>query len=163
MKKIILVLISSFTFFAISFSAQAIKVGALYLDTAGFFGEIKYGIESAGESEGIELTGANSQSDVAREAEFIDTLLATGVDVVIMSPVSTESSVAAVERLAEAGVPVVCYNTCLNDEDAKRLAFALVTTSQRELGYPVGIIAGNWAIKAGIDLKIGIPAIIPTG
>ena len=73
-----------------------------------------------------------------------------------MSPVSTESSVAAVERLAEAGVPVVCYNTCLNEEDAKRLAYALVTTSQRELGYPVGIIAGNWAIKAGIDLKIGI-------
>ena len=73
-----------------------------------------------------------------------------------MSPVSTDSSVAAVERLAEAGVPVVCYNTCLNDEDAKRLAYALVTTSQRELGYPVGVIAGNWAIKAGIDLKIGI-------
>mgnify|MGYP001383583090 CR=1 FL=1 len=46
--------------------------------------------------------------------------------------------------------------TCLNDDDAKRLAYALVTTSQRELGYPVGIIAGNWAIKAGIDLKIGI-------
>ena len=98
---------------AISFSAQAIKVGALYLDTAGFFGEIKYGIESAGESEGIELTGANSQSDVAREAEFIDTLLATGVDVVIMSPVSTESSVAAVERLAEAGIPVAVSYTHL--------------------------------------------------
>ena len=156
MKKFIFIIASAITFLTISFSANALKVGALYLDTAGFFGEIKYGIEKAGEEEGIELTGANSQSDVAREAEFIDTLLATGVDVVIMSPVSTESSVAAVERLAEAGVPVVCYNTCLNDEDAKRLAYALVTTSQRELGYPVGIIAGNWAIKAGIDLKIGI-------
>ena len=44
MRKIILILISSFTFLAISFSANAIKVGALYLDTAGFFGEIKYGI-----------------------------------------------------------------------------------------------------------------------
>ena len=74
MKKIILVLISSLTFLAISSSANAIKVGALYLDTAGFFGEIKVGIEAAGAEEGIELTGANSQSDVAKESEFIDTL-----------------------------------------------------------------------------------------
>ena len=42
MKKIFLVLISSITFLAFSNSANAIKVGALYLDTAGFFGEIKY-------------------------------------------------------------------------------------------------------------------------
>ena len=156
MKKIFLVLISSITFLAFSNSANAIKVGALYLDTAGFFGEIKYGIESAGADEGIELTGANSQSDVAKESEFIDTLIAKGVDVVVMSPVSTDSSVAAVERLAEAGIPVVCYNTCLNDDAAARLAYALVTTSQRELGYPVGVMAGEWAIKAEIDLKIGI-------
>ena len=93
MKKIFLVLISSITFLAFSNSANAIKVGALYLDTAGFFGEIKYGIESAGADEGIELTGANSQSDVAKESEFIDTLIAKGVDVVVMSPVSTDSSV----------------------------------------------------------------------
>jgi simple sugar transport system substrate-binding protein len=156
MKKIILVLISALTFLTVSSSANAIKVGALYLDTAGFFGEIKVGIEAAGAEEGIELTGANSQSDVAKESEFIDTLIAKGVDVVIMSPVSTDSSVAAVERLAEAGIPVVCYNTCLNDDDATRLAYALVTTSQRELGYPVGVMAGEWAIKAEIDLKIGI-------
>ena len=156
MRKIFLVLISSISILAVSFSANAIKVGALYLDTAGFFGEIKYGIESAGADEGIELTGANSQSDVAKESEFIDTLIAKGLDVVFMSPVSTDSSVAAVERLAEAGIPVVCYNTCLNDDDASRLAYALVTTSQRELGYPVGVMAGEWAIKAEIDLKIGI-------
>ena len=59
MKKILLVLLSSLTFLAVSSSANAIKVGALYLDTAGFFGEIKVGIEAAGAEEGIELTGAN--------------------------------------------------------------------------------------------------------
>ena len=91
--------------------SNAIKVGALYLDTQGFFGEIKVGIESAGAEEGIELTGANSEGDVAKESEFIDILIAKGVDVVVMSPVSTEASVAAVERLSEAGIPVVCYNT----------------------------------------------------
>ena len=156
MKNIILTLISLFSVLTFSLSANAIKVGALYLDTQGFFGEIKVGIESAGAEEGIELTGANSEGDVAKESEFIDILIAKGVDVVVMSPVSTEASVAAVERLSEAGIPVVCYNTCLTDADAERLVYALVTTSQRDLGFPVGVLAGEWAIKAEIDLKIGI-------
>jgi ABC-type sugar transport system substrate-binding protein len=156
MKNIILTLISLFSVLTFSLSANAIKVGALYLDTQGFFGEIKVGIESAGEVAGIELTGANSEGDVAKESEFIDILIAKGVDVVVMSPVSTEASVAAVERLSEAGIPVVCYNTCLTDADAERLVYALVTTSQRTLGFPVGVLAGEWAIKAEIDLKIGI-------
>ena len=73
-----------------------------------------------------------------------------------MSPVSTEASVAAVERLAEAGIPIVCYNTCLSDADSEKYIFALVTTSQFDLGLPVGKLAGEWAIKAGIELKIGI-------
>ena len=73
-----------------------------------------------------------------------------------MSPVSTEASVAAVERLSEAGIPVVCYNTCLTDADAERLVYALVTTSQRTLGFPVGVMAGEWAIKLRSILKIGI-------
>ena len=77
MKKILLILISAFILSVSSASAK-IKVGALYLDTAGFFGEIKVGIEAAGAAEGIDLTGANSQSDVAKESEFIDTLIATG-------------------------------------------------------------------------------------
>ena len=55
MKKIILVLISSLTFLAISSSANAIKVGALYLDTAGFCGEIKVGIEAAEQKKELSL------------------------------------------------------------------------------------------------------------
>ena len=96
------------------------------------------------------------QADVTKESEFIDQLIAAGVEAVVMSPVSTEASVAAVERLAEAGIPIVCYNTCLSDADSERLIYALVTTSQFDLGLPVGILAGEWANKAEIELKIGI-------
>ena len=46
MKKILLMLISLFTFITIKSSANAIKIETLYLDTARFFGEIKVGIES---------------------------------------------------------------------------------------------------------------------
>ena len=42
MKKIFLIIASAISLTIFSFSANALKVGALYLDTAGFFGEIKY-------------------------------------------------------------------------------------------------------------------------
>ena len=156
MKKIILLLFSFVVIIFSSFSASAVKIGAIYLDSQGFYGGIQKGIMTAGADEGVELLGNNSQADVTKESEFIDQLIAAGVEAVVMSPVSTEASVAAVERLAEAGIPIVCYNTCLSDADSEKYIFALVTTSQFDLGLPVGKLAGEWAIKAGIELKIGI-------
>ena len=156
MNKIILLTISSLVICISSFSANAVKIGAIYLDSQGFYGGIQKGIMTAGADEGVELLGNNSQGDVTKESEFIDQLIAAGVEGVVMSPVSAEASVAAVERLAEAGIPIVCYNTCLSDSDSERLIYALVTTSQFDLGLPVGRLAGEWALKAGIELKIGI-------
>ena len=156
MKKLIMLIIASLAIIFSSFSASAVKIGAIYLDSQGFYGGIQKGIMTAGADEGVELLGNNSQADVTKESEFIDQLIAAGVEAVVMSPVSTEASVAAVERLAEAGIPIVCYNTCLSDADSEKYIFALVTTSQFDLGLPVGKLAGEWAIKAGIELKIGI-------
>ena len=151
-----MLIIASLAIIFSSFSASAVKIGAIYLDSQGFYGGIQKGIMTAGADEGVELLGNNSQADVTKESEFIDQLIAAGVEAVVMSPVSTEASVAAVERLAEAGIPIVCYNTCLSDADSEKYIFALVTTSQFDLGLPVGKLAGEWAIKAGIELKIGI-------
>ena len=156
MKRLIAISISSLLIILSSFAANAIKIGAIYLDSQGFYGGIQKGIMVAGAEEGIELLGNNSQADVTKESEFIDQLIAAGVEAVVMSPVSTEASVAAVERLAEAGIPIVCYNTCLKDEDSARLISALVTTSQTALGIHIGRLAGEWANKAEIELKIGI-------
>ena len=156
MKKILSVFISSFVIVLASFSANAVKVGAIYMDSQGFYGGVQKGIITGAGDMGVELIGNNSQGDVTKESEFIDQLISAGVEAVIMSPVSTEASVAAVERIREAGIPVVCYNTCLKDEDSARLISALVTTSQTALGIHIGRLAGEWANKAEIELKIGI-------
>ena len=156
MKKILSVFISSFVIIFASFSANAVKVGAIYMDSQGFYGGVQKGIITGAGDMGVELIGNNSQGDVTKESEFIDQLISAGVEAVIMSPVSTEASVAAVERIREAGIPVVCYNTCLKDEDSARLISALVTTSQTALGIHIGRLAGEWANKAEIELKIGI-------
>ena len=72
MKRLIAISISSLLIILSSFAANAIKIGAIYLDSQGFYGGIQKGIMVAGAEEGIELLGNNSQADVTKESEFID-------------------------------------------------------------------------------------------
>lgn len=132
-------------------SAQEVTIGALYLDAQGFYGDIKKGIEAGAGDERVRLLGQNSQGDAAKEAQFASTLIASKVSAIIMSPVSATASVPVVKQAAEAGIPVICYNTCVNDEDAKKYVKALVTTDQYKLGYDVGVVAGNYFKGKGID------------
>lgn len=74
----------------------------------------------------------------------------------IMSPVSTEASVPSVERVVEAGIPVVCYNTCLTDADTERLVGGLVTTNQFDFGKNLGERAAAYIQASGEAAHIGI-------
>ena len=126
------------------------KIGALYLDAQGFYGGIKKGIEDGAKTDGLELLGQNSGGDATKEAQFMSTLVSGGVKAIIMSPVSDTASVPIVRQAHDAGIPVVCYNTCIEDDAAKEFVYALVTTDQTQMGYDVGVIAGNYFKDAGI-------------
>lgn len=130
---------------------EQITIGALYLDAQGFYGGIKKGIETGAGSSDIRLLGQNSQGDASREAQFASTLISSGAKAIIMSPVSATASVPVVRQAFEAGIPVVCYNTCINDEDAKKYVKALVTTDQFRLGYDVGVEAAAYFAGKNID------------
>jgi sugar transport system substrate-binding protein len=130
---------------------DGVTIGALYLDAQGFYGGIKKGIETGAGSSNIRLLGQNSQGDAAREAQFASTLISSKVKAIIMSPVSATASVPVVKQAFEAGIPVICYNTCINDEDAKKYVQALVTTDQFALGYDVGVVAGDYFVANKID------------
>lgn len=131
--------------------AQEVTIGALYLDAQGFYGGIKKGIEEGAGSSEVRLLGQNSQGDASREAQFASTLIASKVSAIIMSPVSATASVPIVKQAFDAGIPVICYNTCINDDDAKKYVKALVTTDQFKLGYDVGVVAGDYFKSKGID------------
>ena len=137
-------------------TAQENTIGVLFLDSQGFFGEIQKGILEGAASENITLITDNSESDPVQESNFLDAAIGAGVAAVIISPVSQEASVPAVERVADAGIPVVCYNTCLADEDMERLAGGLVTTDQAELGRGVGGVAADELAGSGQSARIGL-------
>jgi ABC-type sugar transport system substrate-binding protein len=132
------------------------NLGVLFLDSHGFFGGIQKGIvEGAGDAD-VSLITSNSEADPVKEAEFLDTAIGAGVDAVIMSPVSVEASVTAIERVVEAGIPVICYNTCLSDEDTERLAGGLVTTNQFDFGKDIGVVAAGHVKASGQPARVGI-------
>lgn len=130
---------------------QQVSIGALYLDAQGFYGGIKKGIEAGAAGDKLRLLGQNSQGDASREASFASTLISSKVDAIIMSPVSATASVPVVRQAAEAGIPVICYNTCIDDEDAKKYVKALVTTDQTKLGYDAGVVAADYFVSHHID------------
>ena len=135
--------------------AQDTQLAVLFLDSQGFFGGIQKGIVEGAADSNISLISSNSEGDPAIESEFLDTVIGAGVKAVIMSPVSVEASVPAIERVVEAGIPVVCYNTCRSDEDTERLAGGLVTTNQFDFGKGLGEVAAEHIAASGAAARVG--------
>jgi simple sugar transport system substrate-binding protein len=130
---------------------KRIRIGALYLDAQGFYGGIRKGIQVGAASQSLELIGQNSQGNAARESSFMATLIGSDVDAIIMSPVSETGSAPVVRQAADAGIPVVCYNTCISGDAARKYVKALVTTDQAKMGEQVGELAARYFIGKHLD------------
>ncbi|WP_164667707.1 sugar ABC transporter substrate-binding protein [Virgibacillus doumboii] len=72
-----------------------------------FFVEVKESAEQAAKDSNIELSVVNANSDLAQQMSGIEDLIQQGVDVLIIDPVDSKGSVAAVESANEAGIPVI--------------------------------------------------------
>lgn len=133
---------------------KPVRVGALYLDAQGFYGGIRKGIQVGAASQSLDLIGQNSQGDAARESSFMTTLVGSRVDAIIMSPVSDTGSVPLVRQAADAGIPVVCYNTCVSGDAARKFVKALVTTDQVKMGEQVGNLSARYFLKKQVNAPL---------
>ena len=133
---------------------KRVRVGALYLDAQGFYGGIRKGIQVGAASQSLDLIGQNSQGDAARESSFMTTLVGSNVDAIIMSPVSDTGSVPLVRQAADAGIPVVCYNTCVSGDAARKFVKALVTTDQVKMGEQVGNLSARYFLKKQVNAPL---------
>ena len=90
-------------------ATKDITVGAIYLDTQGYYAGVRQGVQDAAKSTDakIQLIETNAQGDISKESSFIDTLVARNVDAIILSAVSANGSSRAVRRANEAGIPVI--------------------------------------------------------
>lgn len=81
---------------------------------------------------------ADINNDVSKEHEVLSAFATKGVDLVVTSVASATGSAAAIRRLDNADVPVVCYNTCLAPPLDEQLTEAFVTNDQKGLGTSTG-------------------------
>lgn len=130
-----------------------IRIGAMYLDSQGYYGGVRAGVQQAADASGVDvkIIESTSSGDVAKESSFMSSLIASGVDAIIMSAVSSDGSVAAVKEAYDAGIPVICYNTCVNDDATQKYVAAYILGDPVEFGRMLGEFAGNYFKDAGDD------------
>ncbi len=136
-----------------------LTIGAIYLDAQGFYAGVRKGVQVGGADLGknLSIIETNAGGDVGKEASFIDRLVSAGVQAIVLSAVSPDGSVRAIKRAHEAGIPVVCYNTCINEADMKQYVYAYAVGDPFTFGYKIGEVAAADFVKAGkTEPKIGV-------
>lgn len=132
----------------------SVTVGFVQLHADTFFGNIEKGIADGLGSDG-EVVTINYDSDASKEAQAYDNLISRGVDVIVTSPLDPDASVAGIRNASQAGIPVICVNTCINDDAAAQYVTAFVVSDNEQLGTQTGERA-----VAFIDEKLGGKATI---
>lgn len=133
-------------------------IGAILFGRDSFFENIQRGMEQGAAEAGAELLVSIHDHDIAKETEFIEDYIARGVDAIVITPESLDASVAALRKAKEAGVTIVCFNTCINEKDAKELVSAFYETDQASLGQQTGEYLVKWleTNMAGQEVNVGI-------
>jgi sugar transport system substrate-binding protein len=143
----------------VAVSQEELSIGAIYLDAQGYYAGVRAGINDRSVDLGrpVNVIETNARGDVSKESSFINTLAAADIDALIISAVSADGSVRALERAAERGIPVVCYNTCVNEEAMEQYVFAYAVGDPFRFGEIIGQRAAEFITENGItDAKIGV-------
>nr|WP_249226340.1 substrate-binding domain-containing protein [Entomohabitans teleogrylli] len=132
---------------------KTLTVGAIYLDTQGYYAGVRQGVQDAAARSGVkvQLIETNAQGDISKESSFIDTLVARNVDAIILSAVSENGSSRTVRRASEAGIPVICYNTCINAKGVEKYVAAYLVGDPLEFGRKLGNAAADYFLAANIS------------
>jgi len=71
-----------------------------------FFVTMKEEAEAAAERLGVQIVFADALNDSAKQAADMETFIALGVDAILVSPITTDGLVPAIEQAVDAGIPV---------------------------------------------------------
>lgn len=100
-----------------------------------FMQTVQAGMQAAADEAGAELILGNSENDLVTETSLIEDYITRGVDAIVITPISADGSLAALQAAKEAGITIICFNTCVNEEG---IADAYYVTENRDLGTTTG-------------------------
>lgn len=134
---------------------KPLTIGVIELFANPHFAEARKGLEDHAKKNGTRLIVQNSGFDAAKEAQFVQAFITRKVDAILISAVSPSGSLAALRMAKAAGIPVVCYTTCINPPEDKDLVKAYVTSDNRDIGVITGKAAANY-IKTTLGGKANV-------
>jgi ABC-type sugar transport system substrate-binding protein len=138
---------------------KSLRIGAVFLDTQGFYGGVQKGFQDEANTKkvSLKLLQTNTNDDPSAESSFVSTMASSRVDALIISAASATASVPAIRSAYQAGVPVICYNTCINQTDLQKYVYAYIVADPLKFGEMTGNAAADYFIKNKIiNPKIGI-------
>jgi ABC-type sugar transport system substrate-binding protein len=134
--------------------AEGLVVAGVVFQSDTFMQTVQNGLQAAADEAGAELILGNTENDLAKESSMIDDYITRGVDAIVITPISADGSVAALRKAKEAGITIVCFNTCVSEEG---LAETFLVTKNEDLGSTTGAAAVRF-IEEQLDgnAKIGL-------
>lgn len=136
--------------------AQDITIGGVVFQADTFMQTFQDGLQAAADENGVNLILANSETDLAKESNILNDLIVREIDALIINTFAADGSVAAVSEVVGEGIPVICANTCLN-ENSRDGVHSFLATHNIDLGLKTGVAAATYINEnLGGEATIGI-------
>ena len=119
-----------------------------------FMQTVQAGMQAAADKAGVEMIMGNTDNKLETEASLIDDYITRGVKAIVITPISADGSLAAVKKAKDAGITIVCFNTCVSEPG---IASAYLVTRNEDLGTTTGVAVAKFITdQLGGEAKIGI-------
>ena len=136
-------------------AAPKVKIAGIIFQEDQFFRLVLFGMRDAAQKAEIELLEANSANKPDKEIQLVNTYIARKVDAIVISPLSSTASIAAIEQAHERGVKIITYNSTIDSDIPK----SYVESDQFDLGAQSGRAARKYIEKKlGGKAKVAILA-----
>lgn len=127
--------------------AEGLKVAGVVFQEDQFMKLLQMGYADAAKAAGAEFLPGNTNNDVGKESELLNTYITQGINGLAITPISEESSIAALNACDAAGIKVGLSNTSYKDA---QYVTGVYTSDNFQLGATTGK-----ACKAFIESKLG--------
>jgi len=133
---------------------EKLLIAGVVFQSDTFMQTVQAGIQAAADEGDVEVILGNTENDLTKESSMIDDYITRGVDAIVITPISADGSVAALKKAKEAGITIICFNTCVSEEG---IASAYLVTKNEDLGMKTGEAAVKFIQEElGGEAKIGI-------
>ncbi|MEX2442280.1 MAG: substrate-binding domain-containing protein [Alkalispirochaeta sp.] len=152
---IVLAMVTGGVFAAGQAEDDTVRLAGIVFQNDQFMRIVQFGMQDAADELGADLLLGNSANSPAQEIEMVNNYISSGVDGIMITPLSSTASVQALRDAHDEGIQIVTWNTRINAD----FPVAAVESSQFQLGESTGRVAREYIQnELGGNAKVAILA-----